>query len=195
MKQIISIDFYFENLEHIPLIDVRSPGEFAKGHVPNATNLELFSDEERAVVGTAYKQESKERAIEIGFEYVKPKLNDFITKSVALHLTKKLLYIVGGGMRSNAFADHLIENGFEKVYVIEGVQSFPQLCSTFFEQSFNLKILGGYTGTGKTEILHSLKKKGQQVIDLEGLANHRGSAFGDRSSSQQRSNLKTICFP
>jgi tRNA 2-selenouridine synthase len=60
MKQIISIDFYLENLEHIPLIDVRSPGEFAKGHVPNA-NLELFSDEERAVVGTAYKQESKER--------------------------------------------------------------------------------------------------------------------------------------
>jgi tRNA 2-selenouridine synthase len=58
MKQIISIDFYFENLEHIPLIDVRSPGEF-EGHVPNATNLELFSDEERAVVGTAYKKESK----------------------------------------------------------------------------------------------------------------------------------------
>jgi tRNA 2-selenouridine synthase len=59
---------------------------------------------------------------------------------------------------------------------------------------FNLKILGGYTGTGKTEILHSLKKKGQQVIDL--MANHRGSAFGiDLPPSQQRSNLKTICFP
>jgi tRNA 2-selenouridine synthase len=81
-------------------------------------------------------------------------------------------------MRSNAFADHLIENGFEKVYVIEkGYKSFPQLC-TFFEQSFNLKILGGYTGTGKTEILHSLKKESNKVIDLEGLANHRGSAFG-----------------
>jgi tRNA 2-selenouridine synthase len=66
MKQIISIDFYFENLEHIPLIDVRSPGEFAKGHVPNATNLELFSDEERAVVGTAYKQ-GQRKGLEIGF--------------------------------------------------------------------------------------------------------------------------------
>jgi tRNA 2-selenouridine synthase len=75
---------------------VRSPGEFAKGH-PNATNLELFSDEERAVVGTAYKQESKERAIEIGFEYVKPKLNDFITKSVAIASNKATL--LAGRMR------------------------------------------------------------------------------------------------
>ena len=180
MKQIISIDFYFENLNHIPLIDVRSPGEFFIGHIPNAINLELFTDEERAVVGTAYKKESKERAIEIGFEYVKPKLNDFITKSVVTAPNKEVaIYCWRGGMRSNAFADHLIENGFEKVYVIEkGYKAFRNYVLQFFEQPFNLKVLGGYTGTGKTEILHSLKKKGQQVIDLEGLANHRGSAFG-----------------
>ena len=180
MKQIISVDLYFENLEHIPLIDVRSPGEFAAGHIPNATNIELFTDEERAVVGTAYKKESKERAIEIGFEYVKPKLNDFINKSVAIAPDKEVaIHCWRGGMRSNAFADHLIENGFEKVYVIEkGYKAFRNYVLRFFEQPFNLKVLGGYTGTGKTEILHSLKKKGQQVIDLEGLANHRGSAFG-----------------
>ena len=180
MKQIISVDLYFENLEHIPLIDVRSPGEFAAGHIPNATNIELFTDDERAVVGTAYKKESKERAIEIGFEYVKPKLNDFITKSVAIAPNKEVaIHCWRGGMRSNAFADHLIENGFEKVYVIEkGYKAFRNYVLRFFEQPFNLKVLGGYTGTGKTEILHSLKKKGQQVIDLEGLANHRGSAFG-----------------
>lgn len=180
MKQIISVDFYFENLPHIPLIDVRSPGEFVKGHIPNATNLELFTDEERVVVGTAYKKESKEKAIEIGFEYVKPKLNDFITKSVMIAPNKEVaIHCWRGGMRSNAFADHLIDNGFEKVYVIEkGYKAFRNYVLQFFEQSFNLKVLGGYTGTGKTEILHSLKKKGQQVIDLEGLANHRGSAFG-----------------
>jgi tRNA 2-selenouridine synthase len=180
MKQIISIAFYFENLEHIPLIDVRSPGEFAAGHIPNATNLELFTDEERAVVGTAYKKESKERAIEIGFEYVKPKLNDFITTSAAIAPNKEVaIHCWRGGMRSNAFADHLIENGFETVYVIEkGYKAFRNYVLQFFEQPLNLKVLGGYTGTGKTEILHSLKKKGQQVIDLEGLANHRGSAFG-----------------
>jgi tRNA 2-selenouridine synthase len=180
MKQIISVEFYFQNLQHIPLIDVRSPGEFAKGHVPGAVNLELFTDEERAVVGTAYKKESKERAIEIGFEYVKPKLIDFITKSLAIAPKKEVaIHCWRGGMRSNAFADHLIENGFDKVYVIEkGYKAFRNYVLQFFEHPLNLKVLGGYTGTGKTEILHSLKKKGQQVIDLEGLANHRGSAFG-----------------
>jgi tRNA 2-selenouridine synthase len=78
---------------------------------------------------------------------------------------------------------------------LKRVQSFPQLCTHFFEQPFNLKILGGYTGTGKTEILHSLKRKGQQVIDLEGLANHRGSAWGiDLPPQPTTSNFKTICF-
>lgn len=180
MKQIISIDFYFQNLSHIPIIDVRSPSEFEKGHIPNATNVELFTDEERAVVGTAYKKESKERAFAIGFEFVKPKLIDFITKSVAIAPNKEaVIQCWRGGMRSNAFADHLSDNGFEQVYVIEnGYKAFRNYVLQFFEEPINLKILGGYTGTGKTEILHFLKQKGQQVIDLEGLANHRGSAFG-----------------
>lgn len=180
MKQIITIDFYFHNLEHIPIIDVRSPGEFAKGHIPNANNIELFTNEERAIVGTAYKKESKERAIELGYEFVNPKLNDFITKSVEIAPEKEVVvHCWRGGMRSSAFANHLIENGFKKVYVIEkGYKAFRNYVLRFFEQAFDLKILGGYTGTGKTEILHCLEKKGQQVVDLEGLANHRGSAFG-----------------
>ena len=180
MKQIISIDFYFQNLDHIPIIDVRSPGEFTKGHIPNATNIELFSNDERAVVGTAYKKESKERAFAIGYEFVKPKLYDFVTKAVAIAPNKEaVIQCWRGGMRSNAFAAHLIENGFERVYVIEkGYKAFRNYVLQFFEQPVNLKVLGGYTGTGKTEILYYLKKKGQQVIDLEGLANHRGSAFG-----------------
>lgn len=180
MKQIISVDFYFQNLKHIPLIDVRSPGEFAKGHIPNAINIELFTDEERAIVGTIYKKESKENAFDVGYEFVKPKLNDFINRSIAVAPEKEVaIHCWRGGMRSNAFADHLLENGFDKVYVIEkGYKAFRNYVLQFFENPFNLKILGGYTGTGKTEILHSLKNKGQQVVDLEGLANHRGSAFG-----------------
>lgn len=180
MKQIITIDFYFHNLEHIPIIDVRSPGEFAKGHIPDANNIDLFTNEERAIVGTAYKKESKERAIELGYEFVNPKLSDFITKSIAIAPEKEVVvHCWRGGMRSSAFADHLIENGFKKVYVIEkGYKTFRNYVLLFFEQPFNLKILGGYTGTGKTEILHFLEKKGQKVVDLEGLANHRGSAFG-----------------
>lgn len=180
MKQIISIEFYFQNLEHIPIIDVRSPDEFAKGHIPNANNVDLFSNEERAIVGTAYKKVSKERAIELGYEFVNPKLDDFITKSTEIAPEKEVVvHCWRGGMRSSAFADHLIENGFKKVYVIEkGYKAYRNYVLRFFDQPFDLKILGGYTGTGKTEILHILEKKGQQVVDLEGLANHRGSAFG-----------------
>ena len=180
MKQIITINFYFQNLQHLPIIDVRSPGEFVQGHIPNANNIELFTDEERAIVGTAYKKESKERAIELGYEFVKPKLENFITESLEIAPEKEvIIHCWRGGMRSNAFADHLLENGFEIVYVIEkGYKAFRNYVLEYFEQPFNLKILGGYTGTGKTEILHFLEKKGQQVIDLEGLANHRGSAFG-----------------
>jgi tRNA 2-selenouridine synthase len=180
MIQVISVDFYFHNLAHLPIIDVRSPGEFAQGHIPNANNIELFTDEERAIVGTAYKQESKERAVELGYEFVKPKLNHFITRSIEIAPKKTVVvHCWRGGMRSNAFANHLIENGFEKVYLIEkGYKAFRNYVLQFFEKPLNLKVLGGYTGTGKTEVLYSLIKKGQQVIDLEGLASHRGSAFG-----------------
>ena len=180
MKQVISVDFYFHNLNHIPIIDVRSPGEFVKGHIPAATNIALFTDHERAVVGTAYKKESKERAFAIGYDFVKPKLDDFISASLVIAPRKEaVIQCWRGGMRSNSFADHLIANGFEKVYVIEkGYKAFRNYVLQFFDQSVNLKILGGYTGSGKTEILCCLKESGQQVIDLEGLANHRGSAFG-----------------
>jgi tRNA 2-selenouridine synthase len=180
MKQIISIAYYFQNLSQLPIIDVRSPGEFTKGHILGAHNIDLFTDEERAVVGTAYKKESKEKAIAIGYKYVTPKLNDFISKSLEIAPKKEVVvHCWRGGMRSNAFADHLIEHGFVKVYVIEkGYKAFRAYVVEFFGKPFELKVLGGYTGTGKTKILHFLEKKGQQIIDLEGLANHRGSSFG-----------------
>jgi tRNA 2-selenouridine synthase len=180
MKQVISIAYYFQNFAHLPIVDVRSPGEFTKGHIPGAHNIDLFTDEERAVVGTAYRIESKEKAIALGYEFVAPKLNDFISKSLEIAPKKELVvHCWRGGMRSDAFANHLIEHGFEKVYVIEkGYKAFRTYLLDFFGKPFKLKVLGGYTGTGKTEILHCLEKKGQQIIDLEGLANHRGSTFG-----------------
>ncbi|EAR13440.1 rhodanese-like domain protein [Polaribacter irgensii 23-P] len=180
MKQSITISFYFENLRQLPIIDVRSPGEFAKGNIPNAHNIELFTDEERAIVGTAYKRESKEKAIEIGYEFVKPKLTDFVKSALLVAPQKEaVIHCWRGGMRSNAFATHLLENGFTKIYVIEnGYKAFRNYVLDSFTETLHLKVLGGYTGTGKTEILHALKSKGAQVIDLEGLANHRGSAFG-----------------
>ncbi len=180
MKQIISVDHFFNKLTHLPIIDVRSPGEFLQGHIPNAFNIALFNDAERAVVGTVYKKESKESAINIGYKFVKPKLIDFIKSATEIAPKKEVVvHCWRGGMRSNAFADHLLAHGFDKVYLIEkGYKAFRNYVLQFFEQPFNLKVLGGYTGTGKTEILHALNHKGLQVIDLEELANHRGSAFG-----------------
>ena len=103
-----------------PIIDVRSPGEFKKGHIPDAINIPLFSDDERAHVGTVYKQQSREAAIELGFEYVKPKLENFITDSFKVAPKGKVIvHCWRGGMRSQSFAKHLAENGFSDVKVVK----------------------------------------------------------------------------
>lgn len=180
MKQIITVEFCLTALSDTPIIDVRSPKEYKNGHIPNAVNISLFTDEERAAVGTAYKRVSKEKALELGYEFVTPKLERFFSQSLAVAPKKKVIvHCWRGGLRSNAFSSFLEERGFEKVYIMEGgYKAYRNYVLQFFEQTFILNVLGGYTGSGKTEILHSLAQKGEQVVDLEGLANHRGSAFG-----------------
>jgi len=163
-----------------PIIDVRSPAEFEHGHIPGAINIPLFSNDERAHVGTVYKQQSKERAIKIGLEYVTPKLESFINNSQKIApLGKVIVHCWRGGMRSQSFAKHLVDNGFSDVgVIIGGYKAFRNHVLVKLETPVNLRVLGGYSGSGKTHILNELKKRGKQVIDLEGLANHKGSAFG-----------------
>ena len=173
----------------LPIIDVRSPSEHEKGHIPNSHNISLFSNEERAHVGTVYKQQSKEAAIELGYIYVNPKLDLYIqeAKKVAPK-GSVIVHCWRGGMRSQSFAEHLMVNGFDDVKVIEGgYKAFRNFVLNYFKISFPLKIIGGYTGSGKTEILHDLQKQGEQVIDLEALANHKGSAFGGIGQGEQPS--------
>jgi tRNA 2-selenouridine synthase len=164
----------------LPIIDVRSPGEFMAGHIPNATNVPLFSNEERAHIGTVYKQVSQEAAIKLGYTYVDPKLTFFIEKSKELAPNQYVVvHCWRGGMRSHAFAQHLSDNGFEKVYVITGgYKAYRNFMLNTLSTPFKLILLGGYTGSGKTHILKQLKNNGHQVVDLEALANHKGSAFG-----------------
>lgn len=180
MLQEIGISEYLQLAARVPLVDVRSPGEYEKGHIPGAFSIPLFSNKERAEVGTVYVQQSKEEAIELGYKYVTPKLNWFITESrklapngiIAVHCWR-------GGMRSRSFANHLSDKGFSTVYIITGgYKAFRKYALESFKTEANICILGGYTGSGKTHILHQLKKQGEQIIDLEGLANHKGSAFG-----------------
>ncbi|MFN1834885.1 tRNA 2-selenouridine(34) synthase MnmH [Balneola sp. MJW-20] len=173
----------------LPIVDVRSPGEFKRGHIPDAVNIPLFSDEERAEVGTAYKQESREKALELGLNFVEPKLQSFIQKSEQSAPDRRVcVHCWRGGMRSESFAKHLHENDFMDVFRIKGgYKAYRRHVQSSFEESLNLNILGGYTGSGKTHILLEMKRNGEQVIDLEGMANHKGSAFGGIGQDEQPS--------
>lgn len=163
----------------LPVADVRSPAEFSRAHVPGALSLPLFTNEQRAEVGTLYTQHSRERALERGLELVGPRLLYFYKRALTIAPGRELLmYCWRGGMRSSSMASFLGPLGF-KIYVLEnGYKAYRQHVIETFKKNYNLVVLGGMTGSGKTETLLEMKKLGAAVIDLEGLANHRGSAFG-----------------
>ena len=163
-----------------PLLDVRSPGEYAQGHVPGALSFPLFSDAERAAVGTIYKQQSRERALETGLELVGPKLADFVREARRLATTGQLIvHCWRGGQRSGSMAWLLHQGGLDVMTLEGGYKAYRTwVLADLAAQAYNLRIIGGRTGTGKTKILHALRGMGEQVIDLEGLAHHKGSAFG-----------------
>lgn len=183
----IDIATYYHTFGHLPLIDVRSPGEYEQGHIPGAHSIALFSNDERAAVGTVYKQKTKEKAIELGYKYVTPKLNDYVIQSERVAPGKEVVvHCWRGGMRSRSFAQHLLDSGFQMVYVVTGgYKAFRNHVLDSFARPFNLRILGGYTGSGKTYLLESIKEMGHQVIDLERLANHKGSSFGGINQPSQ----------
>lgn len=171
----------------VPLIDVRSPGEFAQGHIPGAYNLPLFSNEERAVVGTLYKQQGREEAMLEGLRLVGPKLADMATRAKAWAPAGRIgVHCWRGGERSAGVA-WLLEKalGMEVVTLQRGYKAFRHHVLNSFERPWQLNILGGYTGTGKTELLGLLAQAGEQVLELEGLAHHKGSAFGGLGETSQ----------
>ena len=161
------------------LIDVRSPSEFAQGHIPEALNLPLFNDEERAKVGTLYKTVSPDSAFLKGLDFVGPKMSGFIKKVRKWSPENKILiHCWRGGKRSGSVAWLLNFAGFEVKILQGGYKNYRHQVLSQFAATCKIIILGGKTGTGKTAILHALKEKGEQIIDLEGLAHHKGSAFG-----------------
>jgi tRNA 2-selenouridine synthase len=170
----------------LPVADVRTPAEFAHGHIPGAINLPLFSNEERAQVGTTYKQSGKEAAILLGFDLTGNKWSGFIRQALEFAPDKKIaLHCWRGGMRSGAMAWALSLYGFD-VYVLQGgYKSYRRWILQQFEKNYTLRVIGGMTGTGKTSILRQLQAKGQPVIDLEGLAQHQGSAYGSMNKLVQ----------
>lgn len=171
----------------LPIIDVRSPSEYAHAHIPGAVSMPLFNDEERAEVGTIYKRQTKVKAVQRGLEFVGPKMADFTRKALKLKSQEVLVHCWRGGMRSASMA-WLLETVGLKVYLLkDGYKAYRNYVLSYFERPFNFVNLGGCTGAGKTDILVALKAAGEQVIDLEGLANHKGSAFGSIGQAEQPS--------
>ncbi|GAO42386.1 tRNA 2-selenouridine(34) synthase MnmH [Flavihumibacter petaseus] len=184
----LDIDTFLEKLAQQPLLlDVRSPAEFAHAHIPGAVSLPLFSDEERKVVGTAYKQESRQQAIKIGLDYFGPKMRPMVETVEKLNAGKEgvLVHCWRGGMRSGGVAWLLDLYGIKVFTLKGGYKAFRQWVLAQFERDYNLQVIGGYTGSGKTEILGKLARHGEAVLDLEALADHRGSAFGHLGRAEQ----------
>jgi tRNA 2-selenouridine synthase len=178
MPKTADIPQFLELAQTLPVIDVRSPSEFRQGHIPQAENIALFNDEERAAVGTTYVQVGRNEAVLLGLELAGRKMRSLCEKILAVKSEQILVHCWRGGMRSQAMA-WLFETVGKKCVVLEdGYKAFRRAVLAEMAVPRKLRILSGYTGSGKTEILAELKEQGQQVIDLEALAHHKGSAFG-----------------
>jgi tRNA 2-selenouridine synthase len=180
----LAISSFIRQAENLPVFDVRSPGEFNHAHIPGAQSLPLFTDEQRAHVGTIYKQQGKQKAIKIGLTYFGPMMKAHIDavehhlKSIQYTGKKILVHCWRGGMRSGGMAWLLELYGYEVAVLEGGYKAYRSWVLDMFNHPRSFRVLGGYTGSAKTETLHALKEMEQPVIDLEALANHKGSAFG-----------------
>lgn len=180
MVKKLSIGDFLHQAQALPIIDVRSPGEFEHAHIPGAVSIPLFDNDERAQVGTKYKQAGKDSAVLLGLGMVGPKLADFVRQSRRLNPQQKevLVHCWRGGMRSGSFAWLLDTAGLTVSTLVGGYKAYRSAVLDAFAHPRQLIILGGKTGSGKTDMLHELVRQGEQVIDLEGLAHHKGSSYG-----------------
>ncbi|MEO6289790.1 MAG: tRNA 2-selenouridine(34) synthase MnmH, partial [Ginsengibacter sp.] len=190
----IDIENFIKLSEKSPAFDVRSPGEFLHAHIPGAFSLPLFSDGQRKVIGTAYKQQSRQIAVKKGLDYFSERMKNMISEAEEIikqsnknfsNENRLLVHCWRGGMRSRSVAWLLDLYGFKVFTLNGGYKAFRNWALQQFEKEYSLKILGGYTGSGKTGVLQEMKENGVAVIDLEGLANHKGSAFGSLGEAPQ----------
>ena len=170
---------FLELAESTPVIDVRSPSEFNSGHIPRAINIPLFNDQERAAVGIRYKKEGRIPAILEGLKLSAPMMAEKLSQAIAAAKEGKVLvHCWRGGMRSESMA-WLFSLGDIRSEIMEGgYKAYRNYILERLSEKNKMIVLGGLTGSSKTYILRYLKSAGHQIVDLEGLANHKGSAFG-----------------
>ena len=176
----IPIKNFLQNAKTMPIIDVRTPDEFAQGHIPEAINISIFSNEERAIVGTKYKQESRDTAMAEAMYFVSQNVDFYFNEITKLDLPDKkiLIHCWRGGMRSGSMARLFAADGYDVQILEGGYKTYRNHVLNSFEQKLNLIIIGGMTGSGKSEVLKEIENLGEQIVDLEGIAHHKGSAFG-----------------
>lgn len=207
MIQKIAIDQFLILAKSNPVLDVRSPGEYNYAQIPGAYSLPLFSDEERKIVGTAYKQQSRQTAIKIGLDFFGTKMRGMVEEVEKLVVDRRalagkqlkltndgqqtmnnvLVHCWRGGMRSAGVAWLLDLYGFKVYTLVGGYKAYRKWARDCFEKPYQLQVVGGYTGSGKTLVLQELKRLGHRIIDLEAIANHKGSAFGGLGEKPQPS--------
>lgn len=179
MSHTLNIQDFVAEMPSKVVLDVRTPAEYADGHIPGALNMPLFSNEERALIGTLYKKEGQQKAILQGLDLVGPRMRTLITGAEKIAPKKEaLIHCWRGGMRSGSVSWLLSLYGFKVGVLKGGYKAFRNWVLSSFQLERTIIILGGSTGSGKTRILHKLAEAGEQVIDLEALAHHKGSAFG-----------------
>ncbi|MBC7448518.1 MAG: tRNA 2-selenouridine(34) synthase MnmH [Hymenobacteraceae bacterium] len=162
-----------------PILDVRAPIEFAAGHLPGAISFPLFSDDERARIGTTYKQINADKAVLLGLDFFGPKMSELVRQAKKLAPGQAVrVHCWRGGLRSGAVAWLLDLAGLETRQLIGGYKVYRHAVLAEIDRPRALRVLGGMTGSGKTAVLHSLAALGEPVLDLEGIARHKGSAFG-----------------
>jgi tRNA 2-selenouridine synthase len=183
---LVSISDFFALRKNLPVVDVRSEGEYESGHIRNAINIPLLNNAERIAVGTDYKQKGQHEAIKTGFRLVGPRLLDIINVAEGAAINNEMIvHCWRGGMRSSNFCQFIKMAGIKSHQLKGGYKAYRHAALESFKGSFQFMIVGGCTGSGKSEILRELANQGEQVIDLELLANHKGSAFGGLMQPQQ----------
>ena len=168
-------------------IDVRCPREYKKGHYTYAINIPIFSDDEYQELGQIYRKEGDNVASQLGYKYALNSKTRILTSMKELNENNFIIYCARGGMRSKGFQAIVNQEGYRTFRIKKGYKEIREHVLNSFKEKRVVVIIAGSTGTGKTTIINKMKECGHNIIDLEKLANHRGSAFGDLGVSEQAS--------
>ena len=183
------------------LIDVRSPEEYYKGHMPNSISIPIFNNEERSIIGKKYKYSGRENAVREGFKIIENKIDKIINKFILIKKEFQIstidktandtyikIYCARGGMRSQSMLWLLEKFHYPCITLNGGYKTYRNWVLNIFKDRQKIIVIGGKTGTRKTKILEKLKALGYQILDFENLANHRGSSFGGLGMKEQPTN-------